>query len=93
MFLISVALVGVWIYVVMKNYLMTYRTRVFMAALVYIKALNILWEEEDKSFIKRTEKTHGWDSRYAQKEYDQDPAAKTKTTEVAVDLAVSIPDK
>ena len=59
--LISIALVGVWIYVVMKNCLMTYRTRVFMAALVHLKALNILWEEEDKSFIKRTEKTHGWD--------------------------------
>ena len=61
--LIFVALVGVWIYVVMKKCLMTYRTRVFMAALVYLKALNILWEEEDKSFIKRTEKTHGWDSK------------------------------
>ena len=32
-----------------------------MAALIYLKALNILWEEEDKSFIKRTKKTHGWD--------------------------------
>ena len=45
----------------MKNCLTTYRTHVFMTALVYLKALNLLYEEEDKSFIKRTEKTHGWD--------------------------------
>ena len=59
--LISVALVGVWIYMVMKNCLMTYRTHVFMATLIYLKSLNLLCKEEDKSFIKRTEKTHGWD--------------------------------
>ena len=47
--LISVALVGVWIYVVMKNCLMTYRTRVFMAALVYLKALK---PRESFLFIK-----------------------------------------
>ena len=62
--MISIALVGVWIYEVMKNHLMTYRTHVFMAALVYLKALNLLCEEEDKSFIKRTEKTHGWDDLF-----------------------------
>ena len=32
-----------------------------MAALIYLKSLNLLCEEEDKSFIKGTGTTHGWD--------------------------------
>ena len=45
----------------MKNRLMAYRIHVFMAALVCLKALNLLWEAEDKSFINRTGTTHVWD--------------------------------
>ena len=61
MSLISVGLDGVWIYLVVKNHLTAYRIHVFMATLVYLKALNLLWEAEDKSFIKRTGTTHVWD--------------------------------
>ena len=61
MSLISVALDGVWIYLVVKNHLTAYRIHVFMAALVCLKALNLLWGVEDKFFIKRTGTTHGWD--------------------------------
>ena len=61
MSLISVALARVWIYLVVKNHLTAYQIHVFMASLVCLKALNLLWEEEDKSFIKRTGTTHGWD--------------------------------
>ena len=59
--LIYVVLDGVWIYMVVKNRLMAYWIHVFMASLIFLKALNILCEEEDKSLIKRTETTHGWD--------------------------------
>ena len=59
--LISVALAGVWIYVVVKNRLTAYRIDVFMAALVCVKSLNLLCEAEDKSFIKGMGTTHGWD--------------------------------
>ena len=64
MSLISVALAGFWIYLVVKNCLTTYRTHVLMAALIYLKALNLLCEEEDNSLINRTEKTHGWDDLF-----------------------------
>jgi len=59
--LIYVVLAGVWIYVVVKNRLTAYQIHVFMAALVCLKALNLLCEAEDKSFIKRTGTAHGWD--------------------------------
>ena len=45
----------------MKKRLTAYRIHVFMASLIYLKALNLVWEAEDKSFIKRTRTTHGWD--------------------------------
>ena len=61
MSLISVALAGVWIYLVVKNRVTAYPIHVFMVSLVCLKALNLLWEVEDKSFIKRTGTTHGWD--------------------------------
>lgn len=59
--LIYVVLAGVWIFVVVRNRLTAYRIHLFMAALICLKALNLLCEAEDKSFIKRTGTAHGWD--------------------------------
>lgn len=59
--LIYIVLAGVWIYVVVRNHLTAYRIHVFMAALICLKALNLICEAEDKSFIKRTGTAHGWD--------------------------------
>ena len=61
MSLIYVALAGVWIYLVVKNRLTAYQIHVFMTALIFLKTLNILCKVEDKSLIKRTKTTHGWD--------------------------------
>uniref|UniRef100_A0A0D6R4H9 Intimal thickness related receptor IRP domain-containing protein n=1 Tax=Araucaria cunninghamii TaxID=56994 RepID=A0A0D6R4H9_ARACU len=61
LFLIYAVLAAVWIYVVVKNRAMAYQIHVFMAALVCLKALNLVCEAEDKSFIKRTGTAHGWD--------------------------------
>ena len=61
MFCWSVAALGVWIYVVVRNCLTAYQIHVFMTVLVCVKSLNLLCEAKDKSFIKRSGTTHGWD--------------------------------
>eukprot|EP01018_Ginkgo_biloba_P040451 Gb_04467 [translate_table: standard] len=61
LFIIYAVLTGVWIYVCVKNRLTTYRIHIFMAALICLKALNLICEAEDKSYIKRTGTAHGWD--------------------------------
>ncbi|KAH9293144.1 hypothetical protein KI387_041651 [Taxus chinensis] len=61
LFVIYLVLAGVWIYVVVKNRAMAYRIHVFMIALICLKALNLICEAEDKSFIKKTGTAHGWD--------------------------------
>ncbi|GLJ54181.1 hypothetical protein SUGI_1161320 [Cryptomeria japonica] len=61
LFLIYLVLSGIWIYVVVKHRATAYQIHVFMIALVCLKALNLICEAEDKSYIKRTGTAHGWD--------------------------------
>lgn len=56
-----VALLGVWGYVLYGNRAVVFRIHLFMLAVVVLKALNLLCESEDKSFIERTGSAHGWD--------------------------------
>ncbi|XP_043717477.1 protein CANDIDATE G-PROTEIN COUPLED RECEPTOR 7-like [Telopea speciosissima] len=60
-FLIYFSLAGLWIYVLYKKRLTVFRIHFFMLAVVILKALNLLCEGEDKSYIKRTGSAHGWD--------------------------------
>ncbi|XP_068635517.1 protein CANDIDATE G-PROTEIN COUPLED RECEPTOR 7-like [Aristolochia californica] len=60
-FLVYSALAGLWIYVLYMKRLTVYRIHFFMFAVVILKALNLLCEAEDKSYIKRTGSAHGWD--------------------------------
>lgn len=59
--LIYFALAGLWIYVLYRKRLTVFRIHFFMLAVVIMKALNLLCEAEDKSYIKRTGSAHGWD--------------------------------
>uniref|UniRef100_A0A2P2KWM8 Uncharacterized protein MANES_02G001900 n=1 Tax=Rhizophora mucronata TaxID=61149 RepID=A0A2P2KWM8_RHIMU len=59
--LLYFALAGLWIYVLYKKRLTVFRIHFFMLAVVTLKALNLLCEAEDKSYIKRTGSAHGWD--------------------------------
>ncbi|KAK6935618.1 Transmembrane protein GPR107/GPR108-like [Dillenia turbinata] len=54
-------LAGVWIHLLYKKRLTVYTIHFFMLAVVILKALNLLCEAEDKSYIKRTGSAHGWD--------------------------------
>lgn len=59
--LVYFGLAGVWIYVLYKKRLTAFRIHFFMLLVVILKALNLLCEAEDKSYIKRTGYAHGWD--------------------------------
>ncbi|KAJ9148153.1 hypothetical protein P3X46_030237 [Hevea brasiliensis] len=59
--LIYFVLAGLWIHVLYKKRLTIFRIHFFMLAVVVLKALNLLCEAEDKSYIKRTGSAHGWD--------------------------------
>lgn len=50
-----------WINVLYKKRLTVHGIHFFMLAVVLLKALNLLCEAEDKSYIKRTGSAHGWD--------------------------------
>lgn len=52
---------ALWINVLYKKRLTVYGIHFFMLAVVLLKALNLLCEAEDKSYIKRTGSAHGWD--------------------------------
>ncbi|XP_042506055.1 protein CANDIDATE G-PROTEIN COUPLED RECEPTOR 7-like [Macadamia integrifolia] len=60
-FLIYFSMAGLWIYVLYKKRLTVFRIHFFMLAVVLLKALNLICEAEDKSYIKRTGSAHGWD--------------------------------
>ncbi|XP_077245591.1 protein CANDIDATE G-PROTEIN COUPLED RECEPTOR 7-like [Tasmannia lanceolata] len=60
-FLIYSSLAGLWIYLLNKNRLTVFRIHFFMLAVLLLKALNLICEAEDKSYIKRTGSAHGWD--------------------------------
>lgn len=59
--LIYFSMAALWIQVLYKKRLTVYRIHFFMLAVVLLKALNLLCEAEDKSYIKRTGSAHGWD--------------------------------
>lgn len=59
--LVYFSLAGAWIYVLYKKRLTVFGIHFFMLAVVILKALNLLCEAEDKSYIKRTGSAHGWD--------------------------------
>ncbi|KAK2981932.1 hypothetical protein RJ640_019152 [Escallonia rubra] len=59
--LIYFTLAGAWIYLLYKKRLTVYGIHFFMLAVLILKALNLLCEAEDKSYIKRTGSAHGWD--------------------------------
>lgn len=59
--LLYFALAALWIAVLYRKRLTTFRIHYFMLAVVILKALNLLCEAEDKSYIKRTGSAHGWD--------------------------------
>ncbi|CAM8989239.1 unnamed protein product [Rhodiola kirilowii] len=50
-----------WINVLYKKRLTVHGIHFFMLAVVLLKALNLLCEAEDKSYIKKTGSAHGWD--------------------------------
>jgi hypothetical protein len=60
-FVIYATLAGVWSYISVKNRVSTHRIHVLMGALVCLKAVILICEAEDRSFIKRTGTAHGWD--------------------------------
>ncbi|KAG2680669.1 hypothetical protein I3760_11G108900 [Carya illinoinensis] len=59
--LVYFALAGLWISVLYKKRLTVFGIHFFMLAVLILKALNLLCEAEDKSYIKRTGSAHGWD--------------------------------
>lgn len=59
--LVYFTLAGIWIYVLYLKRLTVFRIHLFMLAVIILKAVNLLCEAEDKSYIKRTGSTHGWD--------------------------------
>ncbi|KAI3703490.1 hypothetical protein L1987_73606 [Smallanthus sonchifolius] len=60
-FLIYFTLASAWVYLLYKKRLTVFGVHFFMLAVVVLKALNLLCEAEDKSYIKRTGSAHGWD--------------------------------
>lgn len=59
--LVYFALACLWINVLYRKRLTVFGIHFFMLAVVVLKALNLLCEAEDKSYIKRTGSAHGWD--------------------------------
>ncbi|KAG1359138.1 protein GPR107 [Cocos nucifera] len=60
-FLAYAALAAVWVAVLLRKRFAAFRIHYFMLAVVVLKALNLLCEAEDKSYIERTGSAHGWD--------------------------------
>ncbi|KAL3521704.1 hypothetical protein ACH5RR_019853 [Cinchona calisaya] len=60
-FLVYLALGAFWAYTLYRNRLTVYKIHFFMLSVVVLKALNLLCEAEDKSYINRTGSAHGWD--------------------------------
>ncbi|KAJ6836848.1 uncharacterized protein M6B38_324535 [Iris pallida] len=61
LFLAYCALGGVWVSVLLRKRRTTFGIHYFMLAVVVLKALNLVCEAEDKSYIERTGSAHGWD--------------------------------
>ncbi|OIS97401.1 PREDICTED: protein GPR107-like [Nicotiana attenuata] len=52
---------GLWLYVCFNNKKSVHRIHMLMAALVVMKALNLVFAAEDKHYVKVTGTAHGWD--------------------------------
>ncbi|KAL5136868.1 Protein GPR107 [Glycine soja] len=55
------AFLALWIYICYSNKLSLHRIHLLMAALLLMKALNLLSAAEDKHYVKVTGTPHGWD--------------------------------
>ncbi|XP_058104971.1 protein CANDIDATE G-PROTEIN COUPLED RECEPTOR 7 [Magnolia sinica] len=60
-FVVYSSLAALWVFVLYKKRLTVFRIHFFMLAVLILKALNLVCEAEDKSYIKRTGSAHGWD--------------------------------
>ncbi|MCO5579771.1 hypothetical protein L7F22_033633 [Adiantum nelumboides] len=60
-FFIYVALVCLWIWLCLKSRPSVHTIHILMGALVFVKALDLICEAEDKIHIKATGTPHGWD--------------------------------
>lgn len=60
-FLAYGVLAVLWILLLFRKRQTAFRIHYFMLAVVILKALNLLCEAEDKSYIERTGSAHGWD--------------------------------
>ncbi|KMZ61942.1 putative Lung seven transmembrane receptor [Zostera marina] len=60
-FLVYACLSGFWIFILYKKRSTAFGIHYFMLAVVVLKALNLLCEAEDKSYIQKTGSAHGWD--------------------------------
>lgn len=60
-FMIYASIAVGWIYILYNKRLSVFGIHFFMLAVVILKALNLLCETEDKSYIKKTGTAHGWD--------------------------------
>ncbi|CAA7047738.1 unnamed protein product [Microthlaspi erraticum] len=60
-FLSYLAFLGLWGYVCVVNKGVVHRIHVLMAALLLMKALNLICAAEDKHYVKVTGTPHGWD--------------------------------
>ncbi|XP_020595146.1 protein GPR107-like [Phalaenopsis equestris] len=60
-FLVYGSLATLWASVLFRKRLTACRIHYFMLAVVILKALNLICEAEDKSYIERTGNAHGWD--------------------------------
>lgn len=58
---IYLALTVFWAYVLIRDRLSAYGIHYFMLSVLILKALNLICEAEDKSYIRRTGSAHGWD--------------------------------
>jgi hypothetical protein len=60
-FIVYLSLSVIWVYTLYNRRLSTFRIHFFMLAVLILKALNLICEAEDKSYIKKTGTAHGWD--------------------------------
>ncbi|KAJ6794101.1 putative protein GPR107 [Iris pallida] len=61
LFLAYCAIAAAWVSVLLKKRRTAFGIHYFMLAVVILKALNLVCEAEDKSYIERTGSAHGWD--------------------------------
>ncbi|KAG6496585.1 protein CANDIDATE G-PROTEIN COUPLED RECEPTOR 7-like [Zingiber officinale] len=61
LFFVYAALAVFWAAALFRRRRSVFRIHYFMLSVVILKALNLLCEAEDKSYIERTGSAHGWD--------------------------------